>query len=409
MYDTMSSNLLRLARRRWYVPAGTVIVGILIALGATSVDRRWTGDERVLFQPASSAAGLLGIQGVTNVDTRQVAILVIDAFEQTPLSDEVRISAIADTVGNLIHVAARGPNESRVSEALAFANETVHSAIVLPLLEQVDAAMATQKASIAEYEKRLEDLDSQLEVLEADATGRELVLVDRLNLSAQTTDAQQRLSTLDAYRSFVSDRLVTITDAEPQRSSASRSAVMVGVVGGAVTGFLILLTIVLTDRRVRRRIHLERAAPFCPVVGVLPATGAQPAELGTILTRTVSGIARVHGLRTLCVVGLGDPSSEQRIIELIKLDADDLQIIAGAGSYTSLSASQLADSLVILVARWGITREDDVASAATALADSGVSVATALVEVPRQDLSWANLTARDEQRPQFAGRGPDEV
>jgi hypothetical protein len=400
MYDTISSNLIRAARRLWYVVAAFVVLGILFSTLVAGGGGRWTASQNVLVAELSTVASLLQLSGIDDVDVRQVAAVVESAFADGQLDNSVSLITRADSLAGILFVEVNAPTQAAALAALDEVRALATSAVIEPRAKEAERTIATLERTLEDFEQRIEDVDGQLTA--TDAPTRDLALINRIALAEKAAAVELRLSAVETYQEALADELVTSTAPELVRAGVGRTSLLVGVLAGGIVGVLALVGLVLVDRRVRRRLHLERAAPNCSVVAVLPNDDALSSFSG-LVTRSVASLCRGHEIERVVVAGLNDVGAASVVHDLILADEIGTELATPVASHEALDVHVLRGACVVLVARSGSTREDQVSTAVATLVGAGALVGVALVGVPHHEMGWAGVSGSSLSDGALAG------
>jgi hypothetical protein len=357
-------------------------------LGGAYATRRQSTTGTAIIQVAdvSSAANILDIGVDDSIDVRLVAIRASEDYDTTHSS--IAVSASPDAVANVIIAVGSGSNEAAIRSALSDFEQSVTQRAIEPRLQEVNAAVAAQEATLAGFNEDLEAIDQQIAELTRNDPARDFLIVSRVQLQGDARDLEASLDSLEQYENFLETGLVSTIGLTIQEPGSVIANVLVGILIMAILLIVIGYIVVILDNKVRRRLQLERIAPGVPVLGVLPnrIDTALP-EVGTT-RQSLEYFAREANVDGLAIIELSRPSDRDLVAEL------HARSDSGSELARDRSDQPLAiHAAYVLVARWGQTTEDQIASTVASLEASAPGrVGVILVGVPRRDLDWAGAS-----------------
>lgn len=392
MDDSISSLALRQARRTWPVLLVAAVLGGLVA-GALTVRRsQLSATQTVEVARVSEVAGLLQIGTITNVDVRQIAFQMAAEYDLTDLSEQVGMRLTPDTVADTVTLVATGRDEETVLEAMRSISDGLTQRATDPRVVEVDQAIATNDQVLSQIRANIEGLEAAIRLFDQNESGRDVVLINLVQTQTSLLGAETRAEGLSEYRRFLNDSLVRVGPVDIEEApGVDASTILAGVIAALVLSAGVLFVFVALDRRVRRAIHLTRAAPGSQVVGILPRRPDPDSSQAELFRRSLRRTFEAHGVDQIAVVGASDTDSEQAVMSLIGGDRMGATSVFATSTELPDPAGQTPErTAVVIAAHFGTTPEDRVAAIAADLDAAGYGlVATCLTHVPSRDLDWA--------------------
>lgn len=389
MYDSISSNVWRLGRRRWYI----IVLAALLGAGVGSVLASSGGGDmsgRFDIRVASldDLASILDIAKGDDVNVSQVAAQATLDFQLSDARDTVTATFLGNEAARVLRVTIVGDTRADIEAAAAAINDSVTNLVVIPRLEQVAVATDSLDSQIDLLKTQRDQLDGSIDDLAIDDPLRPTLLLQRSEIDRDITSAGIDRANLVAFGSFVESNLLSTDATEYTNLTQGPLALIAGAIVGVILALLAMVVAVLLDHRVRRRIHLEEAAPHAEILTVAASAGRMTEPERHALRAAVGSFIRRHSLVELVVV---DPSGRSDLTDLL----GDVE-----GCDVTLSELALPDSTgpaptgYLMVAQWGRTTHDQVSASVAALGSAGpVAVSVVLVGVPRSDLDWAGVSS----------------
>jgi Mrp family chromosome partitioning ATPase len=300
---------LRIARRRWLLVVGCVVVAIIGALTTTPAKSAQTGrpiahfraEHTLLRAPDAKSEvdlNLTALFAVTGEVPARVAKKV--GFAGDPAVLATRVKAIADDkVGTLriAYTGSDGPEAAKIANA--FGDE------VLAYL--IDTAKKSHKTVGDDIRRRLGELETTVNRLNAELRakpGDVLVKAQRDGLVSQYSLAIQELT---RHNQFPPESgMITLQRATPVpvfqggfvAPSGRKARVVSAAVLGLLLGFGAALLLERVDVKVRSRAAAERAFRL-PVVAEVPRVSKRDRRGFAVLTRTRPESAAAEAYRTM--------------------------------------------------------------------------------------------------------------
>lgn len=294
----------------------------------------------------------------------------------------VSVSFFADDTARSVEITTTGPSARQALETGA----QVANAVV----DDLRVRQTERWNSVTQYHSdRVVEIEQALAGTTAD-TDRAFYLVER----AGHLDALGALGKLVTGNAIEDPAL----DGSPADSSGPGSAVaLAGAFLGLAFGLLFVYIRLLGDRSVRRASELEQASGV-GTVAVVSGANDSPVAAAAYTALAAAILKRYAEGSTLLVTSPSDSDASHRVAggvaaALASLGkAGTICVEAGAplGSGADAVHRAIAATATLLVARSGLTRDDDIRAAARILETAGAPVLGAvLCDVPLRELAWA--------------------
>lgn len=396
MYDSISSNLWRRLRRRWAVLLGGAVVGALLGLAfANAGSGNETARFNFRFASLADAAGVLKLDRVTDVDVTTIASQARLDYDLTPAGERLATTFSANKGANTVSVTVRGASRDEVLAAADQLEQTMVELAVTPRVAQTELAVSTVDSDITAIRQQISDIDAAVDQLSPDDVSRPALLLQRIEADRDLADATSRRSSVVALGHYISDSLITRSAVSFGEAPSNFAPLVVGAAVMVILVVVAFLVMVLTDRKVRRRMHLEDAAPEATVLGVLARLSALSDGERAGLVTASREFARRHGVARLVLSDAGRGGTPSELGSVLAPLAGEVEVIVSdlpAASAPALLSS--AGSGCIVVVRWGKTTQDQLSSAFASIRSAGSpAVGLVLEGVPRSELDWAGVSA----------------
>lgn len=382
MYDSITSHLVRLARRSWLIIVLALAIGAV--LGGLVAERRqsWTGTATIQVTDVSTAVSLLGLTSIeTTTGLRPIVVRSAEEFQST--ATDTTITATQDEEASVIVAVATGPDSASIESALNDFEAIVERQATDPRVVEADAALRANEATLQLYESDLAAVEEQLATLDAGDPERLSLVESRTGVQTDIRLLESTIEALRQYRSILESPLVvTIGSSTNGPSSVARSAI-VGVLAMGVILTIVGAALVITDQKIRRRLQVERILPGIPILGVLSKGTGQTDERREA-ARSIDRFVESAGADTVIVVELDGA-----------LAAPELRPLATSTLVEHDGDADVPDAPVVVVAAWGRSTENEVTSKVASLETAGNGcIALIIAGVPPRDLDWAGATGR---------------
>ncbi len=381
VYDSIVSIALRLLRRYWTV-AASIVALITIATLLLASRPSALSAERTLFINDITAVSERAEAPTEVLDPRGVAIRLNaqpDFVEPVPGTLAV---AVGDGTALSVAISVTGPDAASITEAMDVAVMIASDEIRNPVIAQLELVVGSEQEALEALRGQVAELNATLPSLAG--TEQQAAILTRSTLSEEITLRSASLSTLEAFAQTAESRLVEVGDLTSEEDRTGPVVLVGGVIaGGVVTAGLFGLF--AASGRVRRRLHIERAAPGTPVLGVLGGAGKQSdsdrVKGRRLVEQHVQSLdgAQAHWLG----LGLTWDQSACKALGLDVLEPSNVPSDLPAGAKVLVEVGE------------GKVSETDVASMRATLEGYGVShVAWLLTGVPDRDVNWANVASQ---------------
>lgn len=388
-HDSVTAALFRLVKRRWYVFAALVALAA-VAAGVLASNSTYTAEQNIQIGELDDIGAVLGsaVPDVELLRLAQRAQLDVDSSELPP---GIGATFSANSAARAVTIVVTGPSEEAVNESLVALNLRFTELTTEPLLAQIDVGIGLADRQLDALEVSAASSRDQLAAAEGDPTATAVLIAEQSSLRLQIAQTTEHRNALGELRAYVADGLVSSGSSSVTAPAAGVMVYAAGVVAGVVLALIGGLAWVLLDRRIRRVIHLERAAPGVPVLAVVG--DADAAEPGARLAGVVAAVAGPSGPDRVVLFGIGRSGDVSRLAGEIGRQVA-IPVVSTAGVASALASGPIGDAGFVGVVRWGSTTEDQVSTAVGDLARAGArTLGLVLLDVPARDRDWVASTA----------------
>lgn len=389
-YDSLVASMWRLVKRRWYVFVVALVFGGVLA-HLTSTSTSYNVEQNVRIGSLADASFLLdageGEGEVPDVDVLRLAQQAQLDFEQSELDDTVAATYTANSTARTITLRVSGPTEQAADEALIELDGRFTSVANGALLAQIGAGIDNAEATIESLDANADALIEQIGDSDIDQTTLAVLVGELSSVRGETAEARNRQRGLQSLNDYVENSLVIFGSSSADEGSRGLTGYAAGVLGAGALGLLAAAGWVLSDRRVRRLVHLERAAPGTPVLGFVDASSADAVD------ESIKAAARCfvhdHQLDRLVVFGLRGARTVEALGRAIEI-AVDVPVEVSTASSAGVVAAEAGGSVgYVGIARWGSTTEDQVSTAVGDVARAGdAPISIILADIPGRERDW---------------------
>jgi hypothetical protein len=395
VYDSISSNVWRRVRRRWPVLLVVALLGGVLGFAMSNLGSgTQTGRANFRFASLVEAASVLDLERITDVDVSTVATQARLDYDLAPASERPATVFRADGGARTISVTVTGATKQEVEDAVDRIAATVTELAVKPRVDQTDLALATVGAEIDAITTQLADIDDAISKVGANDVTLPALLLQRLEVDRDLVEATSRRSSLTALRDYAANTMFSRSKVSFADTSASITTPIAAGLGALLLSIGVILGLVLVDRRVRRRMHLEDAAPDATVLGVVPARDSMEEDERRAFQSVVREFVRRNGIQVLSIASVAADGSETDVGDLLGgMEDVEISIWHGPAAHALAGVSGGRSVGCVVVVPWGKVSQEQLSSA---LADlrAGAPSALGLVlgGVPRADLAWAGAS-----------------
>lgn len=392
--DSLFGNVYRLFRRHWYVAVGVVLLGAMCARALDSADV--TSMEILHVRSVEDVAKTLDLQDVPGAPSAAVAAQAPGDFKRSPDFVGLTGSFLWDAVARSLTVTITGGDSASVAGGASRVRNLLIEKIEKPVGDVLALAIKDLDARIKTLSDSAAALDKSAGGLAANDPARASLLStagDLRNQAAKATMRQSSLTTLNAFvPSIVTSETPTVTKRAP-----GIATYVAGIMVACVLLVLGACSWVLADRRIRRRIDLDRAAPGVRNLGLVGQSLDADTGVDSVVVASVKAFVRDAHLTSVVLFGVPRGSSPIALLVAALQDAVDVSVVESAGDAADTVRHELSEAIgYIAVVRWGKTSEDQLSSAiADVRSVGGLAVATILVGVPERDRSWVGAAATE--------------
>lgn len=391
-HDSVTAALFRLVKRRWYVFAAVVALAA-VAAGVLASNSTYTAEQNIQIGELDDIGAVLGsaVPDVELVRLAQRAQLDVDSSELPP---GIGATFSANSAARAVTIVVTGPSEEAVNESLVALNLRFTELTTEPLLAQIDVGIGLADRQLDALEESAASSRDQLAAAEGDPTATAVLIAEQSSLRLQIAQTTEHRNALGELRAYVADGLVSSGSSSVTAPAAGVMVYAAGVVAGVVLALIGGLAWVLLDRRIRRVIHLERAAPGVPVLAVVgDADAAEPGAGVAGLAGVVAAVAGPSGPDRVVLFGIGRSGDLSPLAGTIGRQVA-VPVVSTAAVASALASGPIGDAGFVGVVRWGSTTEDQVSTAVGDLARAGArTLGLVLLDVPAHDRDWVASTA----------------
>ncbi len=392
--DSLFGNVYRLFRRQWYVAVGVILLGAICARALDSADV--TSTEILHVSSVEDVAKTLDLKDVPGAPAAAVAAQAPGDFKRSADFVGLTGSFVWDDIARSLTVTITGGDAPSVTGGASRERNLLVDKIEKPVGDALALAIKDLDSQIKTLTDSAAALDKSAGDLPANDPARTALLSTAGDLRSQAAKATTRQSSLTTLNTFVP----SIVTSETPTVTKSAPGITTYVAGVMVAGVLLVLAAcawVLADRRIRRRIHLDRAAPGVRNLGLVGTSLDANVGVDSVVVASVKAFARDAHLTSVVLFGVPRGSSPIALLVAALQDAVDFPVVESVGDAAATVRHELSEAIgYIAVVRWGKTSEDQLSSAiADVRSVGGLAVATILVGVPDRDRSWVGATATE--------------
>ena len=390
--DSLSGSVTRLLRRQWYVAAAVLVLG---AAGARIIANTEVVSTEILHVASvDDAAKTLDLKDVPDAPVAAIALQSPEDFKRTTDFAGLAASFHWDDLARSLTITVTGTSATSVNAGAAKLSDDIQSAILKPVDASLSLAAKDQTNQADQLNAAAAAIDATVQALPPDDSTRSAFLSQAGDLRADAAKAAIRGSSLESLRTFLPS-LVTSKNPIVTTSSPGTTTYIAGLFVAAVLVVLGACGWVLADRRIRRRSHIERAAPGVRSLGLIGPVTTDAPHIDSVVVASLSAFARDNGVTSVALFGVptGHPSVEALTTALqgsigVPLIASDKSAAETVRHDVPVTVGYVA------VVRWGKTTEDQLSSAiADVRSVGGLAIATLLIDVPERERDWAGATA----------------
>ena len=371
-----------------------LVLGAIGGYAATATsDSDVSARVDVRFAPPYDLVAIADSDRAIDVDTATVASQAAVDFDADVDNVDFTATFVPNAAARSVRVTVVGDTDAAVVQELDAVTGDLSKMVLQPRLAQIDLAIGANDEQIAALQDRSDALADSIAALPLDDLVRPTLLAQRAQVDSDLTDAVISRSNLAAYRSYVADDLISTGDAVFSTVSPGLTSVIIGVFIAGVLVLAVAFIFVLVDRRLRRRMQIERSAPSAEVVAVAPSRASMGTADREAFALAVNAFVERHGLNRLVVAGLSEGVGDVEgllgsVGEADVVFADEFAPLAGERN--------VAGTGYLIIVGWGRSTDLQLAAAVASLHSIGdAAIAVAMLGVPRRDLDWAGVGAGD--------------
>lgn len=392
--ETLFGNVSHLLRRRWYIVIAMLLLGAVTA--------------RVISDTEVSSAEILHVESVAD---RSLALGLV-AFPEAPsatvaLQAQADLSAAPDKSGitgtiswdeaaRSITISITGSSVDLVAAAAHRIGTEVSERIEKLVADQIAVALADADTQVTQLEDAATAIEKFVDGLAPTDTTRSVLLATAADLRSDGARAAARRTSLGSMQSVVSSLIESngaiVTTSEPGFTTYAAGALAAGalLVLGAC-GW------VLADRRIRRRVHLDRAAPGVRDLGLVGTMSPGFNHIDVAVLASVKSFARDAGATTIILFGVPRGSAAVSALADALQPNVDFRVEATVEPAAGAVRDDLHESVgYVAVVRWGKTTEGQLSAAVADIHSvGGLPLAVLLIGVPGRERSWAGASLVD--------------
>lgn len=383
IYDSVLEDALRLARRRWHLLVVVMVLGALLGAVLTLRTSSVEGSRRIQFADTPALAGLLGVPPV-EVDLPRIVASLRDALDAADVSGSVR----ADPSTGTLEITITGDDAEGVTDDLDHWQSDALARIDATLRPQLDDAVVAAEQRVLSLETTIADLGDAGDDPDVERTRAELLVA--------LSEARSELDNLQSYRSAVFDRLTDTVTTEINEGGGVARGVAVGALVALVLLAVGLGLHVVFDPHIRRRLQIEKVAPTAVALGVAPDPDEAGDEECGAVAAAIDALASSAGVPedgAVPVVGMGEHEAATAAVALYERGGGRRRL---SMVEHGLPPGPGEPGPVVVAARFGRSTENQLSSALATLRAAGFDrLGVLLVGVPRRELDWAGVSARN--------------
>ncbi len=392
VYDSVTSGALRMARRHWYVIALAAALGLVVGLYLTSGKATYRAEGTLQIMLDAVTPNTTPGDGYRpTIDPIALASRVEQSTGDSDIPDSTSFTVTGDSTGGYLTLTAAGDTEASAGEAF----NTVATEATTIATDEVTESVRTRVAALEQLsgdaQKRVDQLDAQLEDLSAKGVtpaASNPVVIQRMAAADTLASVNLDLAVAQSQLETLSTRLVSVDDPTVSLADSGFIMAVALLVLGALVAFGVLLVIQAVDGRLRRRIQIERDVPQTMMLGVVArkAQSAQLSVLGRTLTRFISevGVSRVL---LVPIRGEVPPELASTLEGSQDIPVETADLETASGDYGDDSVG-----IVFLVPFGAVPQEELQGAVADARTAGSTKLATVLIRVPAADHAWAAVS-----------------
>jgi len=389
IYDSLIAAMWRLVKRRWYVFAAIIALSILASY-VLSGSSSHSVEQSVQIGSIEDAGSLLDAGDVPEVDVLRLSQQAQLDFDQSELNNEVAATYSANTTARTVTVRISGSSQEAVNTALLELNGRFAVIASGPITAQIDAGIGNADSSIASLQAATDDALEQIQIQELDQAALAVLIGEVSALRSDVSDANERRGVLVGLRDYVDDGFLIFGSSSVSESARGKVIYIAGAIAGITIALLAAAAWVLVDHRVRRVVHLERAAPGTPILGLVSKVrGKVSTSLDSSLRAAARSFVVDHELNSVTVFGISGSSGVDALGGALQEDVDVPVNISTSDSAGSVALDHDEKVGYVAVARWGSTTEEQVSAAVGDIRRAGSApIGLVLMDTPDRDRDW---------------------
>lgn len=392
--DSLSGSVIRLLRRRWYVVVAVLLLG---AAGARAIANTEVVSTEILHVASvEDAAKILDLKDVPDAPVRAIALQAPEDFKRSADFNGLGATFGWDEAARSLTITVSGPTTAEVVDGAAKLTDVTTTAILKPVDASLSLAAKDQTNQADQLNAAAAAIDATVQSLPADDPTRSALLSRAGDLRSDAAKAGIHASSLESLRKFLPS---LITSQDPIVATSS-PGVTTYIAGLFVAGVLIVLGAcawVLADRRIRRRSHVDRAAPGVRSLGLVGPVITDAPHIDSVVVASLNAFVRDNGVTSVALFGVPTDHSSVEALTTALQDSIGVPLIASDKSAAETVRHDDSSTVgYVAVVRWGRTTEDQLSSAiADVRSVGGLAIATLLIDVPESERDWAGATAPD--------------
>jgi hypothetical protein len=392
--DSLSGSVTRLLRRRWYVVAAALVLG---AAGARTLDStKVVSSDVVHVASVADAAKTLDLKDVPDAPAEAVALQAPEAFKRSP--DFAGLSATFnwDDLARSLSITVTGSSSASVRAGAIKVRDVVKTAVLQPVDASLALAAKDQTNQVDQLNAAAAAIDKTVQDLPPNDSTRSAFLSRAADLRTDAAKAAIRGSSLESLRTLLPS-LVTSLNPSVATSSPGPTTYITGILVASVLVILGACGWALADRRIRRRSHVERAAPSVRSLGLIGPVIADAPHIDSVIIASLRAFVRDNGLTSIAFFGVPTAHRSVTLLATALQESIGIPLVASDQSAAETVRHDSAEPTgYVAVVRWGKTTEDQLASAiADVRSVDGLAIATILIGVPESERNWAGAPAPD--------------
>lgn len=395
-FDSITSGTIRMALRRWYLVAGAVVLGLLLGFAMTSGEPRHSVSQSSRVLNLSAATSFLD-QPVSQIDVaalsrRLTASIPLDAFGAS-----TDWSITADASAGTLEFLVTSSSEDEALTSLADLVETAHDMAAQDIILSVSSTINALEAQRQLLETRMNAADADIDRLIAqgnDSIGLGPLYAERSAAATELATVNSDLVRAQSYLQLIEEDLFVDSAPEKEPESASQMSVILAGFAFGVFALLVCAAAVTLDGRVRRRVQIDHFVPAVSTIAVLPrrASNHDVLDARRAVEEFHAHVSEMsdEDISTVIVQPLTSSITDvhRQLVDEITLEGVTVSLVDDARTEPHYGASS---TVVVYLFDFGKIGHNQLsASVHTALGAGNTEVAAIMMNVPRQDLAWAN-------------------